>query len=193
MPGKNIDHLIDIKRFCLYFAFRFFPLIIICIVMFSLTLIYSLDLSIQQVVGFFGSNSGWLHWSRNNQLGILYAQNFMLVSFVWCLACISATFLYRTNVIWSSSPLKNKVWIGAFFTVIILQLIFCIVSLATIKESPISFHQIPWFVYFLGCVLPIFVIPIQELVKLHDDKEFTRFQKRSKLEFSTKLGMHSPL
>ncbi|KAI8071248.1 hypothetical protein BC940DRAFT_234491, partial [Gongronella butleri] len=155
--------------------------------------VFSLKISVTQVIGSFGSNGGWMHLSSKEQIAMLYAQNFMLVSFVWCLAWMSATFLYRTNSIISYSPFKNKIWIGAFIAVIVLQLAFCAVSLATIKDNPVSLHDVPWYIYFIGLIWPVVLVPVQELVKLHDDKEFTRFQKRSKLEFSTKLGMHSPL
>lgn len=67
---------------------------------------------------------------------------------------------------------------------IILQFCFCAVSLA---HGPFELSRFPWFIYFLGFAWPIVLIPVQELVKMHDNKEFTRFQKRSKLEFSTKV------
>ncbi|CAG8501772.1 10188_t:CDS:2 [Diversispora eburnea] len=47
---------------------------------------------------------------------------------------------------------------------------------------------------FVWYLVPILIfIPIQELVKMHDMKHYTKFQKRSKLLFNTKLGMHSPV
>jgi hypothetical protein len=68
---------------------------------------------------------------------------------------------------------------------IALQFAFCAVSLA---KGPFSIRTLPWYVYFLGFAFVLVIIPAQELVKLHDMKEFTRFQKRSKLEFSTKVS-----
>jgi hypothetical protein len=56
-----------------------------------------------------------------------------------------------------------------------------------LKDNPIELSKIPWFIYSIGFGWPIVLIPAQELVKMHDNKEFTRFQKRSKLEFSTKV------
>jgi hypothetical protein len=66
----------------------------------------------------------------------------------------------------------------------VLQFCFCAVSLA---HGPFELSKIPWFVYFIAFSWPIVLMPVQELVKMHDNKEFTRFQKRSKLEFSTKV------
>ncbi|KAI7850620.1 hypothetical protein BDC45DRAFT_546585 [Circinella umbellata] len=172
-----------------YFVLRYLPLIIICIIIYAMTLIYSLGISASQAFGSYGNN-GWLHWSREEQWAVLYAQNFMLIAFVWCLAFMSPSFLHRTYSLYHSIPFKNKVWVGSFFIVIAIQFVFCAVSLV---NGPFHLSNIPWYVYFLGFIWPVIALPVQELVKMHDDKEFTRFQKRSKLEFSTKLGMHSPL
>ncbi|KAI9484564.1 hypothetical protein BDB00DRAFT_854740 [Zychaea mexicana] len=192
MPGKNIEHLTGLVRFMVYFLLRFLPLIIICIIIYTMTLIYSLGIPASQAFGGLGSSDrgGWLHWTREEQWAVLYAQNLMLISFVWCLAWMSPSFLHRTFSLYHSIPFKNKVWVGAFFIVIALQFVFCAVSLV---HGPFQLASIPWYVYFLGLIWPVIAVPVQELVKMHDDKEFTRFQKRSKLEFSTKLGMHSPL
>lgn len=73
---------------------------------------------------------------------------------------------------------------GACVVVVVLQFCFCAVSLA---HGPFHLSKIPWFVYFIGFIWPVVLLPVQELVKMHDNKEFTRFQKRSKLEFSTKV------
>ncbi|KAI8393407.1 uncharacterized protein BYT42DRAFT_550947 [Radiomyces spectabilis] len=154
-----------------------------------MVIIYSLGVATGDVFGGFGA-SGWFHWTHEEQWAVLYGQNFMLIVFVWYLAWISLSFLHRTSSLREFWPTKNKIWIGAFFSSIALQFVFCAVSL---YDGPFPLSRIPWYVYFLGLIWPVIVVPVQELVKLHDEKEFTRFQKRSKLEFSTKLGMHSPL
>ncbi|CAO3692490.1 unnamed protein product [Rhizopus stolonifer] len=189
MPGKNIEHLQDIWRFMFYFVLRFILVVVMCIIIFCLTLIYSLNTNVSTIFGRFGSN-GWYHWTQEEQWAILYAQNFFLLSFVWYLAFVSFSFLHRTASLVEFVPFRNKVWIGAFFISIVFQFCFCAVSLV---HGPFELSRFPWFIYFLAFVWPIVLIPVQELVKMHDNKEFTRFQKRSKLEFSTKLGMHSPL
>ncbi|KAI8076326.1 uncharacterized protein BX664DRAFT_344388 [Halteromyces radiatus] len=189
MPGKNIDHLTDMKRFFFYFVLRFILLFVICLAIFIMSLVYGMNAPASQIFGLFGTQ-GWLHWTNEQQWAVILAQNFMLIIFVWCIAWMSATFLHRTYSLREFIPFRNKVWIGAFVMTIILQFCFCAVSLA---HCPIKLDTIPWYVYFIGFISPVILVPTQELVKLHDEKEFIRFQKRSKLEFSTKLGMHSPL
>lgn len=48
------------------------------------TLIYSLGISMTDAFGKFGAN-GWYHWTTEEQWAVTYAQNFMLLSFVWYL------------------------------------------------------------------------------------------------------------
>ncbi|RUS17997.1 hypothetical protein BC937DRAFT_89258 [Endogone sp. FLAS-F59071] len=145
--------------------------------------------------GSFGPE-GWLHWTSAEQWAILYAQNIMLFVFVWYLACISGTFMHRTLSVRKYIPFRNRVWVAAvifrfvYRFDIVLQFVFCVLSLFS---GPYSFSRLPWYVYLLALIWPIVFLPVQELAKMHDNKEYTRFQKRSKLEFSTKLGMHSPL
>ncbi|KAL1926772.1 hypothetical protein VTP01DRAFT_5418 [Rhizomucor pusillus] len=189
MPGKNHDHLVSLGRFMVYFVLRFFPVVAMCIIIYALTLAYTANAEATQVFGHFG-DAGWLHWSGKEQWAVLYAQNFMLIALVWHLTCISATFLHRTFSVIHFIPFKNRVWVGAAVVIVALQFCFCAVSL---HSGPYRLDSVPWFVFLLGFAWPIVLVPIQELVKMHDNKEFTRFQKRSKLEFSTKLGMHSPL
>lgn len=147
------------------------------------TLAYTANAEATQVFGHFG-DAGWLHWSGKEQWAVLYAQNFMLIALVWHLTCISATFLHRTFSVIHFIPFKNRVWVGAAVVIVALQFCFCAVSL---HSGPYRLDSVPWFVYLLGFAWPIVLVPIQELVKMHDNKEFTRFQKRSKLEFSTKV------
>jgi hypothetical protein len=47
--------------------------------------------------------------------------------------------------------------------------------------------------YILFVLWIIVVVGVQELTKHSDKEEFIRFQKRSKLQFNTKLGCYSPV
>jgi hypothetical protein len=53
--------------------------------------------------------------------------------------------------------------------------------------------QTPWWIHLVALGLVALNVPVQEAVKAHDRKKWILFQKRTKLEFNTKLGMHSPL
>jgi hypothetical protein len=43
-----------------------------------------LGINITDAFGKFGTN-GWYHWTTEEQWAVTYAQNFMLLSFVWYL------------------------------------------------------------------------------------------------------------
>ena len=56
-----------------------------------------------------------------------------------------------------------------------------------------SLSDIDWYVYVLGVLWSAPVVALNEYVKQHDRRLFVRFQKRLKLLFTTKLGLHSPV
>ncbi|KAG9296240.1 hypothetical protein G9A89_014832 [Geosiphon pyriformis] len=190
MPGKNIDHLKDLPRFLGYFVLRFSLPVLMCLTVYALSL-YSFD-DEQHGSFIFGSygNEVWLHWTLGQQWAVLYAQNCALFIFVWYLACISSTFLNRTLSFKRFLPFQNRIWVFVFFASLIFQGIFTLIS---IFSGPHSFKKLPVFLYLMALLWPVIFLPIQEIARWHDRKEYKRFQKRSKLEFNTKLGMHSPL
>lgn len=58
--------------------------------------------------------------------------------------------------------------------------------------GPFPLASLSWIIA-VALVWPAVLVGVQEAVKRKDKKEFTRFQKRSKLEFNTKLGCYSPV
>ncbi|CAG8560568.1 4100_t:CDS:10 [Acaulospora morrowiae] len=190
MTVKNKEHLQGLPRFILYFILRFSLPIIMSCGAFAFCLHYFTDGS---SIPTDSNENGWLHWTREQQWIVLYAQNCTLITFVWSIACISITFVNRTLSLRRFNPFKNnQVWVLAFVLSIIAQFIFTIVSLA---PSPLLlFRSIPYYAYLIVFFVPIVLfVPLQELVKMHDKKKYSKFQKRSKLEFNTKLGMYSPV
>ena len=64
---------------------------------------------------------------------------------------------------------------------------------ATAELASITLSAIPAYVYIVAFVPLPFVWLLQELVKIPDRRRYFRSQKRAKLMFNTKLGMHSPV
>jgi hypothetical protein len=85
-------------------------------------------------------------------------------------------------------PYFEEIVLLSFFS-ILLQAGFCAVFLL---HGPFALGKLSW-ILAIGLIWPIVLVGIQELVKKSEKKEFTRFQKRSKLEFNTKLGCYSPV
>jgi hypothetical protein len=80
---------------------------------------------------------------------------------------------------------------------LLLQLVFAGVSMGTMPNTPelasVSLAAVPAYVYIVA-FLPLPVVwVLQELVKVPDRRRYAHDQKRAKLLFNTKLGMHSPV
>ena len=56
-----------------------------------------------------------------------------------------------------------------------------------------ALSSIPWYVYVLGVGMAVLAHATDTAVKRHDRRAFERTNKRMYLEFTTKLGMHSPI
>jgi hypothetical protein len=96
--------------------------------------------------------------------------------------------VHRIELIKDRSPFVNRIWILSCILTIAIQVGFFFGS-----ARWELLKQVPWWIYIVG-VAPIgVIIGVNELVKMHARAEWIRFQKRTKLEFNTKLGMHSPL
>src|SRR5579871_4930801 len=101
---------------------------------------------------------------------------------------------HSTLPLWKFSPLSNLWWICGCIVVIAAQLCFGVVSLVTKpSDLSVSLAQLNWLVYLVGFACIIFLISNQEIVKWKDRRDEMRSQKRAKLEFDTRLGMHSPV
>ncbi|KAJ3296230.1 hypothetical protein HK104_001843 [Borealophlyctis nickersoniae] len=189
MVVKNNDHLRDRWRFFWYWAARFSVPIILCIAVFILSLSRFLTgTESTSVFGKFGETS-WMHLTEAEQWALLYAQNCTAFAWLFYIIIISATFLTRVTPLKSNPPYQNKPWLITSLLAIILQLAFFAVSVSRPYTSPAaSLKDLPWWLYVLAFVGgPVLIVPVQELVKVHDGREWARFQKRCKLEFNTKL------
>jgi hypothetical protein len=121
---------------------------------------------------------------------VLFIQNYVALIFVVQMVLISGTFIHRTVSIATRSPFSNRVWTIMSFLTIALQICFMAISIS----GDFSYVScLPWWIHLVSLFGVFINVPIQELVKADDRKKWILFQKRTKLEFNTKLGMHSPL
>jgi len=56
------------------------------------------------------------------------------------------------------------------------------------KKFKNSLGKIPFYHYLLFIIWPVIFMPAHEFAKKLDRKEYTRCQKRTKLEFNTKVN-----
>jgi uncharacterized membrane protein YdcZ (DUF606 family) len=78
----------------------------------------------------------------------------------------------------------------------VLQAVFFAVYMAaTQAAAPVRFSlaDLPWYTYAVGLAGVLAILPVNEAAKAMDARRYVRLQKRSRLLFGTKLGMHSPV
>ncbi|KAJ1718945.1 hypothetical protein LPJ53_006196, partial [Coemansia erecta] len=181
MPLKNHAHVADLPRFAVYAAVRAAPAV-------ALTAATYVT-AVQAMVPGLG-RANWLALATAQQAGLWAAQSLAAASFVFHVACVSATMMHRTRMTSEYLPFKNRAWVAAF--VLVVALSFAVAGLV-MGLTRAEVGRIPWYSYVLALPAPVVLLPLQDLCKMHDRKRWTRFQKLAKLEFNTKLGLHSPL
>ncbi|KAJ3045042.1 hypothetical protein HK097_001311 [Rhizophlyctis rosea] len=186
MPVKNMDHVRNRWRYVRYGVLRFGVSVLVCCFVFVIALSkFAGHDPWSDVFGNFG-NTSWLELDGEEQWALLYAQNCALVVWVVHMALTSGTFLSRTGNLKTHPPYHNIPWIVASILSILLQCCFFAISVA--GRGTLGMGVLPWWVWFVAFVVgPVILVPVHEVVKVWDREEWKKFQKRSKLEFNTKL------
>ncbi|KAI0233554.1 hypothetical protein L0F63_002662 [Massospora cicadina] len=193
MVSKNKRHLLDFPRLFGYGLVRMLGSILVWEALF-VTAFHHLRALAGDADGPFSRRGGWFAWTLPEQWALLLSQSLVLFFMVCHLALISATFLSRTLFLWEFGPHRNVHWLVGVTVAVVLQ---CVYTLAFLLASPFTLaaclSALPRWFFPLGLASLLLLLPLQELVRWHDRVSFSQFQKRSKLEFNTKLGLHSPV
>ncbi|KAJ2573779.1 hypothetical protein GGH19_004328 [Coemansia sp. RSA 1807] len=191
MPLKNHAHVSDMSRFSVYAVIRMAPVVALTLVVYTSALQSMLPLSppLHSLSSTF-SRLDWLHLTQDQQWALLGAQTYAMVAFVFHAICVSSTMMQRTRTLVEFVPVRNKVWVCGSFACLALTFAFAALLLAF---GRVRVDRVPWYTYAVAFAGPLVLLPLQEFCKMHDKKRWTRFQKLAKLEFKTKLGLHSPL
>ncbi|KAJ1646712.1 hypothetical protein LPJ64_001826 [Coemansia asiatica] len=186
MPVKNHAHMADMPRFAIYAAVRMLPPVALTVA------VYATALHALVPIPVFGKLD-WLTLSSEHQAALWSSQVLATTAFVFHCVLVSSTLMHRTRPTTELLPFRNIAWVIA--SVLILALTFAasalLLPLGLGKHADLS--RVPWYTYVIGLVGPLVLLPLQDMCKLHDRKRWTRLQKLAKLEFKTKLGLHSPL
>lgn len=75
-----------------------------------------------------------------------------------------------------------------FFSVV-LQILFCIVSVYSVSVPAVDVVSFRWYVFLAW---PLLIIGMDELCKRHDRARRDFLHKKARQHFDTVLGMHSP-
>merc|ERR1719322_18688 len=124
--------------------------------------------------------------------------SFALVTY-WC--AISSGFVHKWKLMIKKPPTTNRVWMTSVVVTIILQIVYAALNLAVDEESfclvsgfclkSFSIFQMNWGIIF-GIIWILPCLLINEIYKIHEISDFNRNERRSRLNFGTKLGMNSP-
>ncbi|KAL1530908.1 hypothetical protein AB1Y20_001799 [Prymnesium parvum] len=130
---------------------------------------------------------------HDHEFARIAAQHVLSLWIVVLLILHSAKFAHRTLDGSDYDPRRNNsAWVVASITVAALQTVHCMISLG----SNTFFEALaltPWYVYLIALLSLLSANVIDSLVKKHDRKRFERRNRSLYLEFTTKLGMHSPI
>ncbi|KAI9184596.1 hypothetical protein H9P43_003651 [Blastocladiella emersonii ATCC 22665] len=172
---RNAEHVRDLRRFARYFVWRFAVPVV------ATVYCYGVALAAQLPAG--------ESWEKvfTNAVPSVQAELVACTALVIFLCTASATMVHRTQPLWAYSPLRNRWWCVAVVIILAIHLaIVFVFAMPTLSALPWQFHAVVF-----GS-LPVQVV-IHEQIKKLDCRQWVRFQKRSKLEFNTRLGMHSPI
>ena len=123
---------------------------------------------------------------------VLVSQHMLLLCVVLLLALHAANFAHRTlNGSDGRHPDRGACVVCAGVMAVVQA------AVATVVLGPSlllhALYATPWYVFVLGGGVALLAHVVDSVVKRHDRKTFERTNKRMYLEFTTKLGMHSPI
>lgn len=204
MPNRKNKTIWNHRWFMvLNFAATFFMAAFLSVILFGLTLleICKRDISDSDCSFFLGNrnaSSSWNGWREEHEQGLMFAQDFTAMFVAFNLVLLSVCFIHHTEPVWKLWKYASWQYIVATIFVVTLQLIYFTISqsfIIHVYERPhiTGLDSVPIYVWIIGLLWLLALIPVQELLKYHHKKRFNHLQTHLKLEFETKLGMHSPV
>ncbi|RKP15426.1 hypothetical protein BJ684DRAFT_14315 [Piptocephalis cylindrospora] len=193
MPRKNKGHLGQKKRLMLLWTGRFLISVLLGCLTYILAL-YSLMGHPSDILSQC-DDQGMCEVDLGHREALRKAQLYTFAVLLFHLLIISSTFTTRLVSLISSPPYRNGAWMAAA-TLSILLSAALILPLYFLDRENVSAPTPPlsWYVHVVSWVPPVLlVLPLEEIVKALDARAFRKWQRRRKLEFNTKLGMHSPV
>ncbi|KYR02932.1 putative transmembrane protein [Tieghemostelium lacteum] len=192
LSPKNNSEFKHIPTFARYIAIRLVPSILLTTFFFLWSLHSLTGVSWANIFG--GNLSEWSDHRSSIPYShaLLVSQNIMMFAFVYYLCITSISFIHHTQSIRTFNPLNNHIWVLLVLLSLGLQVAFSFVSLKVIDGIHLLTH-IGIELYIILFCWAIMVILLDEFVKRLYKKWFDDLQLELRLEFDTKLGMHSPI
>ncbi|KAL9880064.1 transmembrane protein 94 isoform X1 [Glossina fuscipes] len=128
---------------------------------------------------------------ENTLLKVQIARIFCLPGVLVHFVIVSASFVHRDHSLWRKSPLRNHIWSFTCFCILLLHGLIC-TSQIFLNDNVFHhvFHVWPAAVFLYSSSL--ISLLVSEICKWQEIKVNSRYQRRARLDFGTKLGMNSP-
>ncbi|XP_049273451.1 transmembrane protein 94 [Rhipicephalus sanguineus] len=183
---------------CCYCA-KFCPSVLVTLACFALALAHSCQTSGFTPCWPFFSHGGSSEEATGTPAvswvsGLALCQNVAAFFLVLYFVVISMSFVHRSKPAWKRNPATNRCWLATSLSVLLLQLAFCACNIWARATEPLEvvLPLVPQYVWLTGFLWTLLLLPLNEVVKIHEIRANRRQQKRARLEFGTKLGMNSP-
>ncbi|XP_018801463.1 PREDICTED: transmembrane protein 94 isoform X4 [Bactrocera latifrons] len=123
----------------------------------------------------------------NLQIARIFSFLGILVHFV----VISACFVHRDHSLWQRNPFRNHIWAFTCGSTLLVHIVICAVQIV-LQDNYFdeACGMWPAIAFLYGGSL--ISLAITEICKWQEIKVNTRYQRRARLDFGTKLGMNSP-
>ncbi|XP_004535113.1 transmembrane protein 94 isoform X2 [Ceratitis capitata] len=124
-------------------------------------------------------------------INLQMARIFSFLGILMHFVVISACFVHRDHSLWQRNPFRNRIWAFTCGCTLLVHAIICAVQIA-LQDN--YFNEAcgvwPAIVFLYGG--SFISLLVTEICKWQEIKVNTRYQRRARLDFGTKLGMNSP-
>lgn len=206
MPNRKQKTIWNNRWFLLLnFLLTFFSAAVISVVLFGLTLfeicqVVIPDSDCDPLLGNQNQNSSssWNGWRGEAEQGLAFAQDLTAMFIAVNLVVLSVRFIHHTEPVWKLWKYVSWQYIVVSIVVVMSQVLYFAVSQTFIvhvygRQHIANLDSVPFYVWLIGLLWLTVLLPVQELLKNRHKKRFEHLQTHLKLEFETKLGMHSPV
>ena len=203
MPNRKRKVWGDQMLYLLHFACMFVPSVAVCLLIFGLTLTGICNsLSDSECHVLLGdrnlSNTSWNGWRGEYEQGLILSQDIVAFFISLYFVVFSIRFVHRTEPLWKLWRFVSWQYIVLVTGTFLLQIVHFAINQALIVNTyglqrVADLSSVPFYVWVVGFAWPVVMLPVQEALKYHDKRLYVREQCHIKLEFETKLGMHSPI
>jgi len=184
----------DEKRFLQYLAIRCGS---VCVSVFLIALISLAAISRSDYINrswFVGQSSFTIiNISSSSDISkFWFVQDLMSCEMLLSLIAQSVTLLERGQSLDKFPTIISHLYYYLVLVVIILIHVIVVIVRAYRRHNLTSFMHLGWLFWVMLVILPALQIVIGILVNKHDNYYYARYLQYLKLEYDTRLGMHSP-